>query len=169
MTIKTETIDPYPRKYSAAVSLERRDRRDPRELLPERSLEEVRGWLLRDAVREGDLMVLFAELCRRLTGAGLPVTRVSLHIRTLHPQVAGFGWFWRSDDGITDEIKVDRAVLLSDVYRLNPLFRVLEHGELLDLRPMEAAVQERFAIMKELAEEGITHYIAAPMGSGERY
>ena len=40
---------------------------------------------------------LFAELCQRLRQEGLPLTRATMHLRTLHPQFQGARVLWRVD------------------------------------------------------------------------
>src|SRR5437762_8573797 len=36
----------------------------------------------------------FDELCWRLLGAGIPLWRANISVRTLHPQILGLGFRW---------------------------------------------------------------------------
>jgi adenylate cyclase len=88
---------------------------------------------------------------------------------TLHPQLIGFAWNWKSDDKFVDEVKVAEAAALSESFLRNPLFRVREHGETIRRDPRAPGVAEEFPILGELAADGIVDYIALPLsGAGHR-
>jgi adenylate cyclase len=161
-----ERIDPAPRRYPAAVTLVRRVAHGPAVAPQQTTLEAVETWLLGDALRERDQLLLFESLVWRLAAAGLPLDRASLHIGTLHPQAYGFAWNWLRIDGICDEVRVSEAALQSDSYRRNPLHRVIERGEAVRRVPQEAAAE--FPLMAELARDGMTDYAALPLGAGDR-
>src|ERR1700748_2168740 len=56
-------------------------------------------WGIREGLRGTEPTALFADLCRRLTDAGVPVWRAFAGARTLDPQWAGYGYTWRRDGG----------------------------------------------------------------------
>lgn len=130
------------------------------------SASEIEAWLLRDAIKESDLLQLVHRLAERLAAAGMPVERLSLHVGTLHPQLFGFGWVWERNDGICDEFQVAETVLRSDAYRLNPLFRVIEYGEQVHCKTDDPAAIERFPLIRDMAGQGITDYMVEPIGGG---
>ncbi len=132
-------------------------------------IEGITEWLLRDAINEDDLLLLFESLAWRFVAAGLPFARSSLHVGTLHPQLIGFGWYWNSRDGICDEFKVHSEVRASDSYRLSPLVPVLEKGEHFRCNMSDQARMKTFPLMAELAQEGITDYLALPLRAGGPY
>ena len=41
-----------------------------------------------------------AELCRRLIAAGLPLHRVAVFVRTLHPNIMGMRFLWKPEAGV---------------------------------------------------------------------
>ena len=43
---------------------------------------------------------LISEVCNRFAANGLPLERVSIVMRTLHPQIAVSGYMWR--DGVKE-------------------------------------------------------------------
>lgn len=61
-----------------------------------------------------------------------------MHVGALHPQIYGYAWNWEFGDDFCDEVKVDGAVLQTDAYRKNPLYRVVEYGELIRGRADDA-------------------------------
>ena len=64
---------------------------------------EVADWLAIAAAREGSPAALLAALCRRLTAIGLPLDRAALHLRTLHPLLAGTSYEWSGATGKATE------------------------------------------------------------------
>ena len=158
-------LDPSPRSYPAMVSLLRRGAFD-RRAIGSQTLPAIRNWLLGEAVAESDLLDLFQSFLWRLVAAGMPLDRASLHVGTLHPQLFGYAWNWNIDDGLCDEVKVDEAVLATDAYRKNPLFRVVEHGERFRARITES---ESSPLLADLCRQGMTEYAALPMSAGGAY
>ena len=51
-------------------------------------VDSVAEWLMEQALGDGEIKTIFAGCCRRLVAAGLPVSRVFLTYRTLHPLYA---------------------------------------------------------------------------------
>lgn len=159
-------LDPAPRSYPASVTLVRRASRSGETTPSATTAAQIEAWLLGEAVSESDLLSLFHALVERLVGAGLPLERVSLHVGTLHPQLFGFGWVWERKDGLCDEFQVAEAALRSDAYRLNPLFRVIEYGGQIRCKVGDTAAIERFPLVRELFDQGITDYLVEPIGGG---
>src|SRR5262245_52796003 len=52
-------------------------------------------WLLQEGRFLPDNAEMLAELCERLVAAGLPLDRVSLHLRALHPRYRGVSRVWK--------------------------------------------------------------------------
>ncbi len=58
-------------------------------------VQKLIDWLIdgaRSAPRPTDMM---AETCQRMVAAGLPLWRVGVFIRTLHPDIFGRNFIWR--------------------------------------------------------------------------
>ena len=121
-------------------------------------------WLVRGAGANRDFMRVLEELIWRITAAGLPLHRVTAHVGTLHPQVCGFGWVWEAYDGHLDEILVEHQSLSSPSFTKNPLARVIDHGETVRVRLTDPKDAARFPITETLAEQGLTDYLARPIG-----
>ena len=160
-SIDDQPGDPSPRHYPSMVSLLRRGRLD-QPSVPNGSPRDVEAWLLKEAVGETDLLLLFQAFVWRLVAAGLPLDRASLHVGTLHPQLFGYAWNWNIDDGFCDEVKVDEASLLTDAYRKNPLFQVIETG-----KPFRSFTNttdaKKSPLLQDLHKIGIIEYAALPL------
>ncbi len=162
-------LDPSPRNYPRGVTLMRRALRGPAAAPAATTADDIEAWLLDDALREDDMLPLAESLWWRMVAAGLPLDRASLHVGTLHPQLVGFGWNWERADGICDEVRVSERAREGDSYLRTPLFGVIEHGETFRLATRDPAVATRFPFMAELAQRGITEYVALPLHGGGTY
>lgn len=162
-------LDPSPRSYPDAVKLVRRRKTDVAVEIGTDSLDAIFDWLLDDAIRERDLLVLFDTFCWRLAATDLLLDRMSLHVGTLHPQIQGFGWGWRRSDGLTDEIQVDQSVMTTEIFRSSPLQPVIEEGRVFIADTDDPELRRRFPLLGELAAEGIRHYIAAPLSANGEF
>jgi len=152
------------RQYPPAVTLIRRAERGPAAAPATTGPGGIETWLLGEAAMESDLLALLEGFLWRLVAAGFPLARASMHVGTLHPQLIGFAWIWLRADGFCDEVKVAEAALRTESYQRNPMKRVIEDGETIRRRPQDPAAQAEFPLMKELAEGGITDYLALPLG-----
>ena len=169
MTKIAEKLDPAPRQYARAVTLVRRSARGAAVAPASCTVADLEEWLLYEAAREPEMLLLFESFVWRIVAAGLPLDRASVHVGTLHPQLIGFSWTWLINDGLTDEVKVAEQANNSDSYRKSPLLRVFEFGETVRRDPQDPPAQIEFAIMKELAEAGICEYVAMPMNGAGTY
>lgn len=88
----------------------------------------VIDWLDSYDCRALDDIGLIAELGRRLRQAGLPIDRLALHRRTLHPDILGRSIVWSPNEPV--EVH-DRAhgMLETASFKGSPLQRVMETGE----------------------------------------
>jgi adenylate cyclase len=161
-------LDPSPRKYPPAVTLVKRSARGIAAAPSATTLADIEYWLLHESSIESELLLFVESFIWRLVVAGIPLDRFTLHMGTLHPQLIGFAWNWKSDDKLVDEVKVADAAALSQSFLSNPLHRVREHGETIRRAPHAPGAAEEFPILGELAADGIVDYIAFPLSSAGR-
>ena len=103
------------------------------------------------------------ELCRRLVRHGMPLYRVGVFVRTLHPNVLGRGFIWHQT---TDAVEVNEApydFLESEQYLQSPIHRVFnQHTEV--RRPLaDPACPIDFPVLADFAKEGVTDFLALPL------
>ncbi|MDD7910174.1 adenylate/guanylate cyclase domain-containing protein [Pseudovibrio exalbescens] len=127
---------------------------------------DLKRWLLHGANFEEDLLDLYNAFMHRLVGAGFPIIRSTLHMGTLHPQLYAYGWHWNRREGYCDEFKVEEAVLQTDSYRKNPLYRCIEFGEEFHQYLPNQPEDKLSPLMRELRDLGHTEYAALPMQTG---
>ena len=124
-------------------------------------LRELTDWLIdggRSASSPGQFM---AECCERMVAAGLPLWRIGVFVRTLHPEIYGRSFIWRP--GAKVEIgTVDYHILESPDFLTSPLKIVFEQGREVRARTDDPA-HARFPIVDGLRAEGVTEYVALPL------
>ena len=140
--------------------------------MADRGVQDVIDWLI-DGARSAERSdLVLGELCERITKAGVPLWRVGIFVRTLHPDVFGRSFVWRPDTGVVTATAA-HGIVDSDEYRNSPLARLYSTGETIRHRIPEGSVIrhrinteeniDAYPILGELREEGVTDYIAIPL------
>jgi adenylate cyclase len=104
---------------------------------------------------------LMAETCERLVAAGLPLWRVGVFVRTLHPDILGVNFVWKPGA----EVTVGTAafdMLDSPEFRNSPLAIVFGEGREVRHR-IDDPESRRFPFLDDMRVEGVTDYIAMPL------
>ncbi|MCC6467100.1 MAG: adenylate/guanylate cyclase domain-containing protein [Alphaproteobacteria bacterium] len=121
-------------------------------------------WIVSEGRDQRGLPELVAALCRHLFETGVPLARVMLSQRTLHPLVAARGIFWRQGNaGCTEQVDRGHDVLRDKIYLKSPLRVAYEHGKSVRRRLVGPEARLDFPVLEELRDEGITDYLALPM------
>jgi len=58
-------------------------------------LQKLTDWLIDGARSAASPTLMLAETCERLVQAGLPLWRVGIFVRTLHPEIYGRNFIWK--------------------------------------------------------------------------
>ena len=120
-------------------------------------------WLVSNAWKTSSSEVLVEKLVQCLVETGMPVSRLRIMIRTLHPQLFAMAYSWLDD---TDEVTVWRAphaMILSEQYQESP-FAAIINGEGGVRRRLEGPDPKLdYPVLEDLKAEGATDYVAMPM------
>ena len=102
------------------------------------------GWLV-DGARSAALpQDVLQELCDRLVACGIPLWRVAVLVRTLHPEVTGRRFMWRPDAGVmVGELSYERLQTMEFV--ASPVSVVYATGASMRRRLTEAREAAGFA------------------------
>jgi adenylate cyclase len=124
-------------------------------------MQKITDWMIDGARSATSPTRLMSETCERLVAAGLPLWRVGVFIRTLHPDIYGRNFIWRP--GAEVEVgTVDHNILEAPGFLSSPLMIVFRDG--LEVRGrLEDLQSGRFPIFSDLLAEGVTDYIALPL------
>ena len=124
-------------------------------------IRSVTAWLVGGAPTASTLDDVLQQLCERLTACGLPLWRVALFVRTLHPQVLGRRLVWRRGEAVTvSEAPIEFGD--SSEFRQSTVGRVFRTGVALRRRLLEGAELDS-PVLRELHAEGVTDYLASPL------
>jgi adenylate cyclase len=102
------------------------------------------------------------ELCERIVQCGIPLWRVAIFVRTLHPEVLGRRFIWQPGAGVTIT-EGPFELLESAQFQNSPFVAVIDTGKTIRLRLTEPERLDKFSIMRDLRAEGATDYLATPL------
>ena len=124
-------------------------------------MQKLTDWLIDGGRSAASPTRFMAETCERMVAAGLPLWRVGVFVRTLHPDIYGRNFIWKP--GAEVEIgTVDYQILQSPDFHTSPLIIVFQQGVEVRAR-IDDPASKRFPIVEELRAEGVTDYIAMPL------
>jgi adenylate cyclase len=124
-------------------------------------LQGIIDWMIdgaRSAITPSQMMV---QCCERLIQAGLPLWRVGVFLRTLHPDYYGISFIWKPGAEVRIGT-VDFTFLDSAEFQNSPMMIVFQQGLEVRAHANDPASQ-RFPIIEDLRAEGVTDYIALPL------
>ncbi len=125
-------------------------------------IEAIVTWLVEGACSAPQPPDILDQLCVRLLDCGLPLHRVAVFVRTLHPNVIGRRFIWRP--GAPVEVSAAPfSILGSDSFRLNPVPKVMRDAAPIRRRIADPSGPDDFPILEELRTKGVTDYLAQPL------
>jgi adenylate cyclase len=130
--------------------------------LPNTDIRAIVEWLIDGARSAPQPAQVLAQLSERLVACGIPLWRVAVFVRTLHPQVMGRRLIWRPGT----EVEVSEApfeLLQSADFLDNPIAQVYATGRALRRKLADPDCAADFPVLAELRAEGITDYLALPL------
>jgi adenylate cyclase len=124
-------------------------------------LQKVTDWLIDGARSALSPPRMMAETCERLVQAGLPLWRVGVFVRTLHPDIYGRNLVWRPGAEVVVGT-VDFDIRNTPEFRNSPLAIVFAEGQEVRCR-LDDPASERVPFFEDMRAEGVTDYIALPL------
>jgi adenylate cyclase len=119
-------------------------------------------WLIDGARSAPRPEAVLTELCDQLVHAGIPLWRVAVFVRTLHPEIMGRRFIWQPDVGVTiNEGLFD--LLETERFQNSPFVAVMKSGRSIRRQLADQDNREEFSIFRELRAEGATDYLATPL------
>jgi adenylate cyclase len=103
-----------------------------------------------------------AELCDRLLACGLPLHRVAVFVRTLHPDLMGRRFLWRAGEEVLVSA-AEHGMIETDTYRRSPVPVVYATAQAIRRRIGDPDCPNDYAIVDELRAEGVTDYLIQPL------
>ena len=124
-------------------------------------INDIVAWLTdgaRSAPEPSDMM---AECCKRLIAVGLPLWRVGVFVRTLHPEIFGRNFIWRPTTGV-ELGSVNFDIQQTPEFLRSPLAIVFQEGAEVRCR-LDDPGNNRFPFFDDMRAEGVTDYVAIPL------
>jgi adenylate cyclase len=135
---------------------------------------ELSAWLTQAGLADTSETEIVSGFCDRCLAAGLPLFRTVVLIDTLHPVHEGRLFRWGPDsaqpalleygrtspDGLAATGFDPKDVQAAARWRNSPFYRMLETGDSLLRRRLNAATKDEFAWLSDLYAEGVTDYVA---------
>jgi adenylate cyclase len=130
--------------------------------MPTGEITAVVDWLIDGARSAPQPQQVLAELCDRLVACGIPLWRVAVFVRTLHPNVMGRRFIWRPGAEVeTSEAQFE--LLETAEFRDNPIARVYETSRAIRRKLTDPGYVVDFPVLAELRAQGVTDYLASPL------
>ena len=120
-------------------------------------------WLIdgaRPSRRPRDVLL---DTCRRTVAAGLPLSRVGVFVRTLHPNLLGRAFIWQADKGAVEMTEAGHDLLESEAFLKSPIRVVFNEHVEVRRRLADPACPIDFPILEDLRRDRTTDFIAAPL------
>ena len=140
--------------------------RDPQTInsgpTPNRDIRAAVDWLLDGARSAPQPQQVLEELSERLVACGIPLWRVAVFVRTLHPNVMGRRFVWRPGA----EVEVSEApfeLLETAAFLDNPIAQVYATGRSIRRKLTNPDDAVDFPVLAELRDQGVTDYLALPL------
>jgi len=126
-------------------------------------IQPVVDWLIEGARPWRLPRDVLLDTCRRTLAAGLPIHRVGVFVRTLHPNLLGRAFIWQADKGAVEMTEAGHDLLESEAFLKSPIRVVFEEHVEVRRRLADAACPMDFPILEDLRREGATDFVAVPL------
>lgn len=128
-----------------------------------RSAGALIDWLLTEGWDIADPKDLVARLALRMTSIAIPLYRLRVTLRLLHPQFLGTTYTWVRGRDEVEEFLPPHEMLTQDNYLQSPFAAIFEGAGGIRRRLDLPDVPLDYPILADLRSEGATDYVAMPM------
>lgn len=125
-------------------------------------IAELSLWLTRQGLAGTSQEDLLRNYCHRLTEVGVPLMRLHVAQRALHPKFGGIGFNWTRDDGISQEMYEHQETPV-DAWLQSPFYAMMADGGWEFSSTFNDADKSRFPLLADLAGMGATEYFASAL------
>jgi len=123
---------------------------------------DIAEWLVDGASSTAALDQTLKKLCEDLCARGIPLWRVAMFVRTLHPDFFGEAWFWRRGAEVVVQ-QGRHSFRTSDDYLNSPILQTYRAGQPVRQRLTQPPSTDESSFFGEMRGEGVTDYLAVPL------
>jgi len=120
------------------------------------------GWLLREAWKAPSADSLVGAFGECLRNHGVPASRMTVIVPTLHPQIYASVFVWRDDTREVRTIFEPHDILHQPKFADSPFAPIIRSGGGIRRRLTGDRVMLDFPVVRDLHAEGATDYVAMP-------
>jgi adenylate cyclase len=102
------------------------------------------------------------QLCDRLVGCEISLSRVGVFVLALHPQIMGRRYLWEPGRPVDVSVGSFEAFETPD-FRRSPVRHAIDTGAAIRLRLAEEGPRTDLTVVNELRAEGATDYLVTPL------
>ena len=124
-------------------------------------VSDITAWLM-DGARATPSDDVLRKLCEDLSACGIPLWRVAVFVRTLHPDVFGRSFVWRPGAGVVVS-QAPHTITTTDQYLKSPVLAVYETQRPVRHCLIEQPSEQDTPFLSDLRAEGVTDYVAMPL------
>ena len=133
---------------------------------PVEIIQSLTDWLLSEARLLDDTSALDQAIVDKINGAGIPLSRYTTGVPSLHPQVNSFSTLWEKGKGLSfREYRQDPDLPMP---RNSPIFVAYDTGRSQRFHLEEIDLEGEYELLREFRQNGLTDYIvlALPFSDG---
>jgi adenylate cyclase len=124
-------------------------------------LQKIIEWMVDGARSVTTPTAMMKECCERLVQAGLPLWRVGVFVRTLHPNIFGRSFTWRPETEVV-VVVADFDARETPEFKRSPLAILYRTEQEVRYR-LDDPASMPFPFFDDMRAEGVTDYIAIPL------
>ena len=122
-------------------------------------IQSISDWLVRQGLRTAEFDILFGGFCELTRGAGVPLWRGQISMRTLHPSIDSIAYIWRPETAV-ESAEFYYSDVESDAFLHSPFHHMLTTNTRRLRRRLADGKISEFPILNEFSAEGATDYYA---------
>ena len=118
-------------------------------------------WLFYQGRFNTDFASFINALCSELVELGIPIKRVRINFRTLHPQVMAWSAIWDEESG-ADVREISKEIMATEDYLGSPIEYIYQQKKSFR-QPLFELPEDAHSVLFQLKEQGLTDYLACPI------
>lgn len=126
-------------------------------------MEEIEDWLRTKGRLIPDALAFVEDLCHKMIQSGIPISRVRIGFRTLHPQMEFWAYTWTESEDIARDWGGRHGISNSPSYFGSPAEWVHQNHKTFRKKLTTLDPETDHPVLFEQAEAGLTDYIMMPL------
>ncbi len=126
-------------------------------------MEKIEDWLRITGRLIPDALEFVEGLCHQIILAGIPISRIRIGFKTLHPQMEFWAFTWTESDGKARNWGGKHGIRNSPSYFGSPAEWVHQHHKTFRKKLTDLNPETDHSVLFEQAEAGLTDYVMIPL------